>query len=140
MAGLSILKQDLSEEGLCARWIASRYYQLFCGANADPGRSEAERALVDRLRVALERPAVPHPQHDRRRDEGILAAVADTQSRAAASRANSMPLSRGAPRRTSWCPQDNRITWHFIAPGKPMQNGIRESFDGRGCGVKTGPP
>jgi putative transposase len=23
------------------------------------------------------------------------------------------------------------ITWHFIAPGKPMQNGFCESFNGR---------
>jgi putative transposase len=27
--------------------------------------------------------------------------------------------------------QDNRIVWHFIAPGKPMQNGRCESFNGR---------
>ena len=27
--------------------------------------------------------------------------------------------------------QDNRIAWHFIAPGKPMQNGFCESFNGR---------
>ena len=27
--------------------------------------------------------------------------------------------------------QDNRIVWHFIAPGKPMQNGYCESFNGR---------
>jgi transposase InsO family protein len=27
--------------------------------------------------------------------------------------------------------QDNRIIWHFIAPGKPMQNGFCESFNGR---------
>ena len=26
---------------------------------------------------------------------------------------------------------ENRIAWHFIAPGKPMQNGICESFNGR---------
>lgn len=29
-----------------------------------------------------------------------------------------------------WC-QDNQIAWHFIAPGKPMQNGFCESFNGR---------
>jgi transposase InsO family protein len=29
-----------------------------------------------------------------------------------------------------WASQ-NRIAWHFIAPGKPMQNGICESFNGR---------
>ncbi len=27
--------------------------------------------------------------------------------------------------------KDNEITWHFIAPGKPMQNGFCESFNGR---------
>jgi transposase InsO family protein len=30
----------------------------------------------------------------------------------------------------AWC-KDNRIDWHFIAPGKPMQNGFIESFNGR---------
>src|SRR5208283_426275 len=27
--------------------------------------------------------------------------------------------------------KDNGIAWHFIAPGKPMQNGFCESFNGR---------
>ncbi len=27
--------------------------------------------------------------------------------------------------------KDNEIAWHFIAPGKPMQNGFCESFNGR---------
>ena len=27
--------------------------------------------------------------------------------------------------------QANTIAWHFIAPGKPMQNGFCESFNGR---------
>jgi putative transposase len=27
--------------------------------------------------------------------------------------------------------QDNQVNWHFIAPGKPMQNGFCESFNGR---------
>ena len=26
---------------------------------------------------------------------------------------------------------DNKFVWHFIAPGKPMQNGLCESFNGR---------
>ncbi|MDB5593580.1 MAG: family transposase [Hyphomicrobiales bacterium] len=30
----------------------------------------------------------------------------------------------------SWA-QDNKIVWHSIAPGKPMQNGFCESFNGR---------
>jgi putative transposase len=30
----------------------------------------------------------------------------------------------------AWSEQ-NKIDWHFIAPGKPMQNGFCESFNGR---------
>src|SRR6056297_3255998 len=29
-----------------------------------------------------------------------------------------------------WC-SEQRIEWHYIAPGKPMQNGFVESFNGR---------
>ncbi len=28
-----------------------------------------------------------------------------------------------------WC-QETKIDWHYIAPGKPMQNGFVESFNG----------
>ncbi len=27
--------------------------------------------------------------------------------------------------------EENRVGWHYIAPGKPMQNGFAESFNGR---------
>jgi putative transposase len=30
----------------------------------------------------------------------------------------------------AWC-ADHRVDWHYIAPGKPMQNGFCESFNGR---------
>jgi putative transposase len=30
----------------------------------------------------------------------------------------------------AWC-KDNAIDWHFIAPGKPIQNAFVESFNGR---------
>ena len=30
----------------------------------------------------------------------------------------------------AWC-EDIGVEWHCIAPGKPMQNGFCESFDGR---------
>jgi putative transposase len=30
----------------------------------------------------------------------------------------------------SWA-QEHQVAWHFIAPGKPMQNGFCESFSGR---------
>ena len=29
-----------------------------------------------------------------------------------------------------WC-EETRVEWHYIAPGKPMQNGFVESFNGR---------
>ena len=29
-----------------------------------------------------------------------------------------------------WC-QERRVEWHYIAPGKPMQNGFVESFNGK---------
>ncbi|MEN8723841.1 MAG: integrase core domain-containing protein, partial [Alphaproteobacteria bacterium] len=29
-----------------------------------------------------------------------------------------------------WC-QDTKVEWHYIAPGKPMQNGFVESFNGK---------
>ncbi len=28
-----------------------------------------------------------------------------------------------------WC-QETKVEWHYIAPGKPMQNGFVESFNG----------
>ena len=27
--------------------------------------------------------------------------------------------------------EDNRVEWHYIAPGKPQQNGFMESFNGK---------
>lgn len=30
----------------------------------------------------------------------------------------------------SWA-NENKIDWHYIAPGKPMQNSFCESFNGR---------
>lgn len=29
-----------------------------------------------------------------------------------------------------WC-AENKVEWHYIAPGKPMQNGFVENFNGR---------
>ena len=29
-----------------------------------------------------------------------------------------------------WC-SETKVDWHYIAPGKPMQNGFVESFNGR---------
>ena len=30
----------------------------------------------------------------------------------------------------SW-QEEHKVEWHYIAPGKPMQNGFSESFNGR---------
>lgn len=29
------------------------------------------------------------------------------------------------------CSQERRVEWHYIAPGKPIQNGLVECFNGR---------
>jgi IS5 family transposase len=56
MAGLAILKHtyDLSDEGLCERWVENPYYQCFCGeagwcsiARRSPARL-APDALISR--------------------------------------------------------------------------------------------
>ncbi len=75
-----------------------------------------------------------------------LAAVADTSlsGRRVARELDAIIARRGKPdlivsdRRTeftsnamlAWA-QGSRVAWHFIAPGKPMQNGICEAFNGR---------
>lgn len=32
--------------------------------------------------------------------------------------------------------QDHRVDWRYIMPGKPMQNGFVENFNGRLCGER----
>lgn len=75
-----------------------------------------------------------------------LAAVADTSisGRRVARELNAIIAWRGKPElivsdhgteftsnaMLAWA-QSGRVAWHFIAPGKPMQNGICEAFNGR---------
>jgi len=75
-----------------------------------------------------------------------LAAVADTSisGRRAARELDAVIAWRGKPElivsdhgteftsnaMLAWS-QSSRVAWHFIAPGKPMQNGICEAFNGR---------
>jgi putative transposase len=75
-----------------------------------------------------------------------LAAVADTSisGRRVARELDALIAKRGKPdlivsdhgteltsnAMLAWV-QSHRIAWHFIAPGKPMQNGICEAFNGR---------
>jgi putative transposase len=81
-----------------------------------------------------------------------LAAVADTSisGRRIARELNAVIAWRGRPdlivsdhgtvftsnAMLAWT-QDRRIVWHFIALGKPMQNGIREAFNGRATNCST---
>jgi putative transposase len=59
-----------------------------------------------------------------------LLAVADTSisGKRVARELTALVARRGPP---AMIVSENRIAWHFIAPGKPMQNGICESFNGR---------
>jgi putative transposase len=75
-----------------------------------------------------------------------LALVADTSLSGAriARELDAVIVQRGAPRMIvldngteltsmailKWC-QQTGIEWHYIAPGRPMQNGFVESFNGR---------
>ena len=75
-----------------------------------------------------------------------LALVADTSLSGArlVRELDAVIVQRGAPRMVvsdngteltsmailNWC-QQTGIEWHYIAPGKPMQNGFVESFNGR---------
>ncbi len=74
-----------------------------------------------------------------------LCLVADTSLSGArmARELNSLIARRGKPRTIvsdngtemtsmailKWC-QETKVEWHYIAPGKPMQNGFVESFNG----------
>jgi IS5 family transposase len=52
MAGLAILKHtyDLSDEGLCERWIENPYYQYFCGEEFFQHRLVFDRSSLTRWR------------------------------------------------------------------------------------------
>jgi putative transposase len=115
---------------------------------ADSGRGEAERALVGRL---------VHDQLSNGRclrirnvindvTKECLAAIADTSisGRRVARELDAIIAWRGKPdliisdhgteftsnAMLAWA-QSGRTAWHFIAPGKPMQNGICQAFNGR---------
>ena len=71
-------------------------------------------------RQQLARPAVLErggaPSHERRAKLGNI--VSD----------NCTELTSNAI--LKWC-TEHKVEWHYIAPGKPMQNGFAESFNGR---------
>lgn len=55
MAGLAILKHmhDLSDEGLCDRWIENPYFQLFCGEEFFQHRLTFDRSSLTRWRQRM---------------------------------------------------------------------------------------
>ena len=55
VAGLFILKHmdDLSDEGLCARWLENPYYQYFCGEESFQHELPLERSSLTRWRQRL---------------------------------------------------------------------------------------
>ena len=55
MAGLAILKHmhDLSDEGLCDRWIENPYFQLFCGEEFFQHKLTFERSSLTRWRQRM---------------------------------------------------------------------------------------
>src|SRR3954454_16155013 len=55
MAGLSILKHmhDLSDEGLCERWIETPYWQLFCGEEFFQHTPPFDRSSLTRWRQRM---------------------------------------------------------------------------------------
>lgn len=55
MAGLSILKHtyDLSDEGLCERWVENPYYQYFCGEEFFQHRLVFDRSSLTRWRQRM---------------------------------------------------------------------------------------
>lgn len=139
----------------------SRIYRLYKGSPSvsgglaaklwgpvpDPDRGEAKRALVVGLRPrpVRQRPALPHSQLDDVTKE-CLGAIPETSisGRRVARELAAIAERRGKPgmmvfdhgteftcnAMLAWS-KDTVIDWHFIAPGKPMQNGFIESFNGR---------
>jgi transposase, IS5 family len=55
MAGLAILKHtyDLSDEGLCERWVENPYYQLFCGEEFFRHNLPFDRSSMTRWRQRM---------------------------------------------------------------------------------------
>lgn len=55
MAGLAILKHayDLSDEGLCERWVENPYYQYFCGEEFFQHRLVFDRSSLTRWRSRM---------------------------------------------------------------------------------------
>ncbi|TAG11893.1 MAG: transposase [Rhodobacterales bacterium] len=90
--------------------------------------------------------ALPGAERRERRTRACLAAIPDTSisGRRVARELTALIERRGKSRMIvsdngteltsnailKWCAK-HKVGWHYIAPGKPMQNGFVESFSGR---------
>ena len=118
------------------------------GAERRSVAGPAERPLVDRLHPRSDRlrPALSDPEHYRRRHQGVPGGACryvdlGQEGRSRAHGSAGPPRQPGDDRlrsrhrvhleRHARLDGENQVAWHFIAPGKPMQNGICESFNGR---------
>jgi putative transposase len=108
----------------------------------------AEPALESGLRVRqpVLRPSVPDIERDRCFSRECLAAIVDTSLSGirVARELDRIAEMRGYPCMVvsdngtelisnailKW-QEDRKVEWHYIAPGKPMQNGFVDSFNGR---------
>lgn len=117
-------------------------------AGADHPSTPAQPTLVARLRLrsAPRWPPLPHPDSGRRLHPGMPGAgrrhlalgmrVARELDYLIAARGRPLTIvSDNGTELTSnailtWA-DESQIGWHYIAPGKPMQNGLCESFNGR---------
>ena len=83
-------------------------------------RRSRRRAVGTRAPIVVEAAANARWSLDFVHDQLACGAVASNIAR---TKPTSPPL-------FAWA-HDNRVVWHFIAPGKPMQNAFCESFNGR---------
>ena len=146
-SGMNRIYRLYREEGLTVRKRRARRRAV--GTRAPIlGRGGRQCPLVPgfRPRPVRQRAAVSCPEHRRRRDAGMSggdprhfdlgpARGAGTGGLIERRGKPGMIVSDNGTEFTSnamfaWT-QDNAIVWHFIAPGKPMQNGFCESFNGR---------
>jgi hypothetical protein len=95
-----------------AQGLIGRTLRLISGIIARDGR-QLPVQLADRL-AHVEKAGLP-----------------DFVEKARVPRARGEPPVRAGGKRHQPRMWANRVVWHFIAPGKPMQNGFCESFNGR---------
>ena len=135
------------EERLMVRKRGSRK-RASGGRTPPPWSDTAERSLVTGLRLGPigQRATLPYPRHAMRLHRECLATVADVSlsGHRVARELDLLIIARGKPKTMisdngteltsnailAWT-ADTKVDWHYIDPGKPVQNAFIESFNGR---------